>query len=76
MEAAQQRIGDGFRYPGAGGDIFRKPRVVTRGERALRPQAIAARGKAHRAFGRDMDVVDRGSLQALRHCPGGLPARA
>ncbi len=69
VEAAQQRIGDCFRYPGAGGNIFRKPCVVARGERALRPQAIAARGKAHRAFGRDVDMIDRGSLQPSRYRP-------
>src|SRR4029453_14505540 len=66
MKAAKQRIGDRFRYPGAGADVLREPRMIARGEKPFFAQAIAAPGKAQRALGRYVDIVGRGSIQSSR----------
>ena len=71
VKAPQKRIGHGFRYPRAGRDIFRKSCVIARREEPLGAQAIAARGKADRAFRRDVNMVDRGPLQPFRDGPRG-----
>jgi len=65
MKPAQQRVSDSFRYSGAGGDIFRKARVIARREDAFRPQAIAARGKAQRILGSEVDMVGCRGVQPL-----------
>ena len=61
VKAAQEPIGQRGRHRRTGCNVFGKPRVITRGEGQVPAQAIASRGMADRALGRDVNMVDRGT---------------
>ena len=67
MKPAFERIAEGLRHWQASGQIFRKARVIARGERPARSYARGPRRKADRAFRRDVDIVRLHRLDPASH---------
>ena len=70
VEASQRRVDPAFRYRRARRDVFGKSRCVAGRERPPEPSAIGPYHVADRSFGRDVDGVGLGLLDAA----GDLPA--
>ena len=76
MEASQRRIDPAFGDRYARRDVFGKSRRIAGGERPSAPSAIGPHHVADRPFGRDVDRVRLGLLDAARDLPAARQRQA